>query len=147
MERREALDSRDEGQAGLHRAAAHELRERPVRAYGTTPASACRTSTRATSSWRLPRRAAATAASARSRSKPKGAAFELVDDHKFVWNILATDCDFGPDGAFYVSDWVDGWDINGKGRIYKVTDPEAMKNPAVAEAKKLLAEGLEKKSC
>jgi quinoprotein glucose dehydrogenase len=79
-------------------------------------------------------------------TKPKGATFELVGDHKFIWNILATDCDFGPDSALYVSDWVDGWNVNGKGRIYKVTDPEGMKNPAVAEAKALLAEGLEKKS-
>ncbi len=79
-------------------------------------------------------------------TRPKGASFELVGDHKFIWNILATDCEFGPDGAFYISDWVDGWNINGKGRIYKVSDAEAMKNPAVAEAKKLLAEGMEKKS-
>jgi quinoprotein glucose dehydrogenase len=78
--------------------------------------------------------------------KPKGASFEMTGDHKFVWDVLATDCEFGPDGAFYISDWVDGWNINGKGRIYKVTDPESMKDPGVAEAKKLLAEGMEKKS-
>lgn len=78
--------------------------------------------------------------------KPKGASFEMVDDHKFVWNVLATDCEFGPDGAFYISDWVDGWNLPNKGRIYKLTDPEAMKNPSVAEAKKLLAEGMEKRS-
>ena len=79
-------------------------------------------------------------------TKPKGASFEMVDDHKFMWNILATDCEFGPDGAFYVSDWVDGWNLPNKGRIYKVTDPKAMKNPAVAEAKKLIAEGMQKRS-
>jgi quinoprotein glucose dehydrogenase len=79
-------------------------------------------------------------------AKPKGASFEMVDEHRFIWNILATDCDFGPDGAFYVSDWVDGWGLPSKGRIYKVSDPEAMKNSAVADAKKLLAEGMEGKS-
>ncbi|HKB03190.1 MAG TPA: PVC-type heme-binding CxxCH protein [Gemmataceae bacterium] len=78
--------------------------------------------------------------------KPKGASFEMTDDHKFVWNVLATDCEFGPDGAFYVSDWVSGWNITGKGRIYKVTDPAGMKDPTVAEARKLIAEGMEKKS-
>jgi len=78
--------------------------------------------------------------------KPKGATFEMTDDHKFVWNVLATDCEFGPDGAFYVSDWVDGWNINGKGRIYKVTDPEARKDTEVAGARKLIAEGMENKS-
>jgi quinoprotein glucose dehydrogenase len=78
--------------------------------------------------------------------KPKGASFEMSDDHKFLWEILATDCEFGPDGAFYVSDWVNGWNISGKGRIYKVTDPVAMKDPKVAEAQKLIAEGFDGKS-
>lgn len=77
--------------------------------------------------------------------KPKGSTFEMTDDHQFVWDVLATDCEFGPDGAFYLSDWVDGWGLPGKGRIYKVTDPEAMKDPAVAEAKKLIAEGMDKR--
>ncbi len=78
--------------------------------------------------------------------KPKGAGFEVVDRKPFVRGMLPTDCDFGPDGAFYWSDWVTGWGPTGKGRIFRVTDPEAMKNPAVADAKKLLAEGMEKRS-
>jgi quinoprotein glucose dehydrogenase len=61
-----------------------------------------------------------------------------------VWNILATDCDFGPDGGFYVSDWVEGWGLTGKGRIYRFADAEAAKKPEVAEVKKLLAEGFYK---
>jgi quinoprotein glucose dehydrogenase len=77
--------------------------------------------------------------------KPKGAAFEVTDGHQAVWNILATDCDFGPDGGLYVSDWVDGWDLTGKGRIYRFADPEAAKRPEVAEVKKLLAEGFDKR--
>ncbi|QVL30631.1 HEAT repeat domain-containing protein [Telmatocola sphagniphila] len=78
-------------------------------------------------------------------TKSKGASFEMVDSHHFVWNVLATDCDFGPDGAFYLSDWIEGWDIQGKGRIYKVTDAEAMKDPNVAIAKELIASDLTKK--
>jgi quinoprotein glucose dehydrogenase len=78
--------------------------------------------------------------------KPKGASFEVVDLHKFVQQMVPTDCDFGPDGAFYWSDWVGGWNPPQKGRIFRLTDPEAMKNPAVAEARTLLAEGFEKKS-
>ncbi len=78
--------------------------------------------------------------------KPKGASFEVTDLHPFVKNMVATDCEFGPDGAFYWLDWVGGWTKPQKGRIFKVTDAEAMKNPAVAEAKKLLAEGFAKKS-
>jgi len=78
--------------------------------------------------------------------KPKGASFELDEPKPFVRNMVPTDCEFGPDGAFYWSDWVGGWNPPGKGRIFRVEDPEAMKNPAVAEAKQLIAEGLEKKS-
>ncbi|HEY8504582.1 MAG TPA: PVC-type heme-binding CxxCH protein [Gemmataceae bacterium] len=77
--------------------------------------------------------------------KPKGAAFEVADLHRFVWNILATDCDFGPDGAFYVSDWVEGWGKTGKGRVYRFTDPGQMKKPVVQEVRKLLAEGFDKR--
>jgi quinoprotein glucose dehydrogenase len=79
--------------------------------------------------------------------RPKGAGFEVVGNPQpFVRNMLPTDCEFGPDGTFYWSDWVGGWDRPKKGRIFRVTDPEAMKNPSVAEAKKLIAEGYEKKT-
>jgi quinoprotein glucose dehydrogenase len=77
--------------------------------------------------------------------KPKGAAFEIADGHEAFWSILATDCDFGPDGGFYISDWVDGWNCTGKGRLYRFADPQAEKNPAVAETKNLLAEGFEQR--
>jgi quinoprotein glucose dehydrogenase len=78
--------------------------------------------------------------------KPKGASFAIDDGHEFVKGLLPTDCDFGPDGAFYVSDWVDGWGLTGKGRIYRFADPEAAKKPEIAEVKKLIAEGFDKRS-
>jgi quinoprotein glucose dehydrogenase len=78
--------------------------------------------------------------------KPKGASFAVSEPQKFIRQMLPTDCAFGPDGAFYWSDWLSGWERPGKGRIFRVTDPEAMKNPAVAEARKLIAEGMEKKT-
>ncbi len=77
--------------------------------------------------------------------KPKGASFEVADGHMAFSNVLATDCDFGPDGGFYVSDWVDGWGLTGKGRIYRFANAEAAKKPEVAEAKKLLPEGFDKR--
>ena len=71
----------------------------------------------------------------------------MGDPQQFVWQMLPTDCDFGPDGAFY---WQRLGRAAGTSRARAAssasTDPEAMKNPAVAEAKKLLAEGFEKKS-
>ncbi len=77
--------------------------------------------------------------------KQKGAGFELAKNEKFVQGMVPTDCEFGPDGAFYWADWTGGWNPPNKGRLYRVTDPEAMKNPAVAEAKAILAAGFEKR--
>lgn len=78
--------------------------------------------------------------------KPKGASFAVSEPQKLVRQMLPTDVAFGPDGAFYWSDWTSGWEKPNKGRIFRVTDPEAMRNPAVAEARRLLAEGFGKKS-
>ena len=73
------------------------------------------------------------------RVKPKGAGFELASDEKFFWSILATDVDIGPDSKMYVSDWVEGWDGCGKGRIYRLFDPQANADPKVEEVKRLIA--------
>src|SRR5207247_2088004 len=70
----------------------------------------------------------------------------MVDREQFAWSILATDCDFGPDGGFYLSDWVNGWGKTGKGRIYKIADPNRLQDAKVAEVKRLLAEGMKKQS-
>ena len=74
------------------------------RASPTTPARpACPTATGATSSSPTSAAAPAPAASARSPSSPKGPSFELADSEQFLWGVLATDVDFGPDGALYVT--------------------------------------------
>lgn len=52
--------------------------------------------------------------------KPKGASFELEETKVIQRGILGTSMDFGPDGALYVTDWIEGWDTNGKGRIWKL---------------------------
>src|SRR6266581_2465543 len=78
--------------------------------------------------------------------KPKGASFELAQPQHFIWGILATDVKFGVEGGAYVSDWVQGWEMTGKGRIYRVHDPATDKDPLVLETKKLLAQGMEKRS-
>jgi quinoprotein glucose dehydrogenase len=67
--------------------------------------------------------------------KPRGASFEVTSSEPFFWSVLATDCDFGPDGNLHVTDWVEGWDKPGRGRIYRVR-PEGRS----AEVEKLLAE-------
>lgn len=55
----------------------------------------------------------------RIKLKPKGATFEVQTNEEYIWNVLATDVDFAPDGSMYLSDWVNGWDGENKGRIYR----------------------------
>ncbi|MFN7876952.1 MAG: HEAT repeat domain-containing protein [Pirellula sp.] len=55
----------------------------------------------------------------RIKLKPKGATFEIQTNEEYIWNVLATDVDFAPDGSMYLSDWVNGWDGENKGRIYR----------------------------
>jgi quinoprotein glucose dehydrogenase len=74
--------------------------------------------------------------------RPRGASFETVDQHEFVWSVLATDVDFGMDCNLYLTDWVEGWYKPNKGRIYKVFDPVRSKDPVVQSVKKLMAEGM-----
>lgn len=76
------------------------------------------------------------------RSEPKGAFFELVDDEKPIWQILATDIHFGADGQLYLLDWVHGWTGEGKGRIYRLFDQEAQQAPEVGEVYVLLNGGI-----
>ncbi|WP_276483035.1 HEAT repeat domain-containing protein [Paraflavitalea pollutisoli] len=52
----------------------------------------------------------------------KGAGFELGDDTLVVGGILPTGLDFGPDGALYIADWIDGWKTHDYGRIWKLDD-------------------------
>ncbi len=78
--------------------------------------------------------------------KPKGASFELTDSHEFIWSILATDVDFGYDGSLYVSDWVNGWNGLGKGRIYRFTDTEHAKAAVQAHSAEIMKAGFAERS-
>ncbi len=69
--------------------------------------------------------------------KPKGSSFELDKLEKFLWGTLVTDCQFGPDGALWFSDWVSGWNKTGKGRIYRLESKT--QHAEAAEVKQLLA--------
>ncbi len=69
-----------------------------------------------------------------------------MNPRQFVWSVLATDADFGPDGALYFSDWVEGWDKPNKGRLYRALDPSRRGDPLIQQVKTLLAEGMEPRS-
>ncbi len=72
---------------------------------------------------------------------PRGAGFELGEVEEFAWGALATDVDFGPDGALYFSDWVSGWEKTGKGRLYRVVHEDAEADTVVARTRALLHAG------
>ncbi|QGJ70754.1 Quinoprotein glucose dehydrogenase B [Planctomycetales bacterium 10988] len=69
---------------------------------------------------------------------PQGASFKIEESESPIWGILPTDCEFGPDGSFYVLDWVLGWDLPTKGRIYRVFSPDKASDPVLQETKELL---------
>jgi quinoprotein glucose dehydrogenase len=73
-----------------------------------------------------------------------GAFFKIDVLRQPVWKILPTDLAFGPDGWLYVSDWVEGWVGEGKGRIYRFADPQVAASNEVAEVRRLLAGDLPK---
>ena len=77
---------------------------------------------------------------------PKGAFFEVKSNEEFIWNILGTDVDFGPDGGMYVSDWVNGWNGENKGRIYRFADPKAQASELVKNTRKLLRDGMKSRT-
>ncbi|HRG07262.1 MAG TPA: heme-binding protein, partial [Cyclobacteriaceae bacterium] len=52
--------------------------------------------------------------------KPKGASFEFVESKMILSGVLATGIDFGPDGALYMGDWIEGWGTKDYGRIWKL---------------------------
>lgn len=78
--------------------------------------------------------------------EPEGASFRLVNSQQFLWHVLATDVDFGPDSNLYFSDWVEGWEKPTKGRIYRVFHPTLSTNDDVASVRRLLSEGFDTRS-
>ncbi|MGC1516144.1 MAG: HEAT repeat domain-containing protein, partial [Maribacter sp.] len=52
--------------------------------------------------------------------KPKGASFELNTDASILTGVLPTGIDFGPDGALYLADWMNGWGSKNYGRVWKL---------------------------
>lgn len=72
----------------------------------------------------------------------KNATYALKGSEHVLWKVLATDCDFGPDGALYAVDWTQGWSQTGKGRLYRLYDP-AVRDAKIARlTKELLAKGV-----
>lgn len=78
--------------------------------------------------------------------KPQGASFALGETKKIVGNVLGTGIDFGPDGAMYVADWINGWGTKNNGRIWKLDDKSQANSPERQLTKTLLAANFTSKS-
>lgn len=74
---------------------------------------------------------------------PKGAGFELAETKMIMGGILATGMDFGPDGALYFSDWIDGWGTKERGRVWKLEDKEGADWEARKETAELITQDLD----
>ena len=75
------------------------------------------------------------------RTQPQGAFWKVERSEQPIWKILATDAQWGPDGALWVCDWVDGWVGEGKGRVYRFFENAALESDIVKEVQSLLAAG------
>ena len=67
--------------------------------------------------------------------KPKGASFDFNSEVDVVRGILPTGIRFGPEGALYAADWVNGWDAKNYGRVWKL-DVTPNANDMAAERQK-----------
>ena len=67
----------------------------------------------------------------------KGAGFELGETKEVVKGLLPTGLDFGPDGALYFGDWINGWGTKDEGRIWKL-DVASEANSSIRKSTKTL---------
>jgi putative heme-binding domain-containing protein len=70
---------------------------------------------------------------------PKGAGFELGESKSVLSGVLATGIDFGPDGAMYLADWLEGWNTKDHGRVWKLDVGEGAASEERKQTQTLLA--------
>jgi putative membrane-bound dehydrogenase-like protein len=78
--------------------------------------------------------------------KNDGAGFALDTTMIVAKGLLPTGIDFGPDGALYFADWIDGWNVKNEGRIWKLDVPGAADSPTRQEVKQLIGANFSERS-
>ncbi|MEY5010657.1 MAG: hypothetical protein RLZZ253_1796, partial [Verrucomicrobiota bacterium] len=79
----------------------------------------------------------------------QGAGFSVANPPAdFVSSIQATDLAFGPDSKIYISEWGEGWEGSGRGRIMALSHAAVRQaqSAQIAEVQKLLAAGFDSKA-
>lgn len=80
------------------------------------------------------------------RVQPKGAGFEMTDEHTVVSGMMASAIQFGPDGGLFIGDWDGMWSPSGKGSVWRLDDPGAAKSAIRTEVREWLKEGARRRS-
>ncbi|MFK7849907.1 MAG: PVC-type heme-binding CxxCH protein [Akkermansiaceae bacterium] len=73
--------------------------------------------------------------------KPKGATFEMTDEHIVDSGPKIVGISIGPDGGLYSADWSGGYPLNNKGAIWKIDDPKEAGSKIRKEVASMLKEG------
>jgi quinoprotein glucose dehydrogenase len=73
--------------------------------------------------------------------KPKGATFEMTDEHIVYSGPMNVGINFGPDGALYSADWAGSYPLNEKGAVWKVDDPKEAASDLRKEVAAMLKAG------
>jgi quinoprotein glucose dehydrogenase len=76
--------------------------------------------------------------------KSSGASFEMIGEHTVHSGIYNTGLDFGPDGALYIADWMNG--PSDRGRIWKLDDPASVDDPLRRQTQSILSAGFRKRT-
>lgn len=72
------------------------------------------------------------------QAKPKGASFEMVNQHSIGSGIPLVGINFAPDGGLYGVDWGGGYPLNQKGAVWKIDDPKFADSDVRREVRELL---------
>ena len=76
--------------------------------------------------------------------KKDGAGYALDTTMEVMKGLLPTGLDFGPDGALYFGDWINGWSTKNEGRIWKLDMPSEKNSDIRKETKQLVQEDFSK---
>ncbi len=71
----------------------------------------------------------------------EGSAWRLAEDVRVSSGIMGVGMSWGPDGALYYTDWESGYELNGKGAVWRADVAAAQRHPLREEVRNLLAAG------